>query len=100
MDLHVPVHRLLPYAAGRLALGLEAVRQVGDRLLKALRDGRELLLVAGDQRRVGLAGEAVGKVKGAGCQRVHAISSDLSGLGRRLYGTTRVLPQVPWCAIC
>ncbi len=77
MDLHVPVHRPLAYAAGRLALGIEAVRQVGDRLLEALRDGRELLLVAGDQRRVGLAGEAVGKVKRAGSQRIHVISSDL-----------------------
>ena len=56
VDLHVPVHRLLADAAGRLALGIEAVGQVGDRLLEALRDGREVLLVAGDQRRVGLGG--------------------------------------------
>ena len=56
VDLHVPVHRLLAYAAGRLALGIEAAGQVGDRLLEALRDGREVLLVAGDQRRVGLGG--------------------------------------------
>ena len=77
VDLHVPVHRLLADAAGRLALGIEAVGQVGDRLLEALRDGREVLLVAGDQRRVGLGGEAVGKVKRAGSQGVHVISSDL-----------------------
>ena len=38
VDLHVPVHRLLAYAAGRLALRIEAVGQVGDRLLDALRD--------------------------------------------------------------
>jgi hypothetical protein len=30
VDLHVPVHRLLAYAAGRLALGIEAIGQVGD----------------------------------------------------------------------
>jgi hypothetical protein len=41
---------------------------------------RELLLVAGDQRRVGLGGEAVGKVKRAGSQGVHGISSDLRSL--------------------
>ena len=58
VDLHVPLHRLLADAAGRLALGIEAVGQLGDRLLEALRDGREMLLVAGDQRRVGLGGEA------------------------------------------
>ena len=75
VDLHVPVHRLLAYAAGRLELGVEAAGQVGDRLLEALRDGREVLLVAGDQRRVGLGGEAVGKVKRAGRHRVHVISS-------------------------
>ena len=60
VDLHVPVHRPLAYAAGRPALGIEAAGQVGDRLLEALRDGREVLLVAGDQRRVGLGGEPVG----------------------------------------
>lgn len=76
MDLQVPVHRLPADAAGRPALGVEAVGQVGYRLLKALRDGREVLLVAGDQRRVGLGGEMVGKVKRAGGQRVHGISSD------------------------
>ena len=66
VDLQVPVHRLLADAAGRLARGVEAVGQVGDRLLEALRDGREVLLVAGDQARVGLGGEAVGKVERAG----------------------------------
>ena len=75
VDLHVPVHRLLADAAGRLALGIEAVGQVGDRLLEALRDGREVLLVVGDQRRVGLGGEVVGKVKRAGSQGIHVISS-------------------------
>jgi hypothetical protein len=68
VDLHVPVHRALADAAGCLALGVEAVGQVGDRLLKALSDGREMLLVASDQRRVGLGAEAFGKVKRAGGQ--------------------------------
>jgi len=80
VDLHVPVHRRLAYAAGRRALGIEAAGQVGDRLLEALRDGREVLLVAGDQRRVGLGGEVVGKVKRAGSQRAHGISSVLRSL--------------------
>ena len=79
VDLRVPVHRLLAYAAGRPALGVKAAGQIGDRLLEALRDGREVLLVAGDQRRVGLGREAVGKVKRAGSQRVHVISSNLPG---------------------
>ena len=103
VDLHVPVHRLLADAAGRLARGVEAVGQVGDRLLEALRDGREVLLVAGDQRRVGLGGEVVGKVERAGGQGVHVIGelpmSAGSGLGRRFCGTTGALPQAPGCAI-
>ena len=76
VDLRVPVHRLLAYAAGRLELGLEAFGQVGDRLLEALRDGREVLLVGGDQRRVGLGGEPLGKVKRAGSRGTHLISSE------------------------
>lgn len=75
MDLDVPVHRLLAEAAGRPARGVEAVGQLGDRLLQALRDGREVLLVAGDQRRFGLGGEAVGKVERAGGQGVHVVGS-------------------------
>jgi hypothetical protein len=78
VDLHIPVHRLLANAAGRFALGIDAAGQVGDRLLEALRDGREVLLVAGDQRRVGLGGEVAGEIKRAGCKGVHVISSDLS----------------------
>jgi hypothetical protein len=79
-DLLVPVQRPPACAAGRLALGVEAVGQVGGHLLEALRDGREVLLVAGDQRRVGLEEEVVGKVKHAGSQGVHGISSDLRSL--------------------
>jgi len=89
VDLHVPVHRLLAYAAGRHALGIEAVGQVGDRLLEALRDGREVLLVASDQRRVGLGGEVVGKVKRAGSQRVHVISSNLRSQQHHLSAPSR-----------
>ena len=61
VDLHVPVRRLLAYAAGRLALGVEAVGQVRDRLFEALRDGREVLLIAGDERRVGLGERRSGR---------------------------------------
>ena len=72
MDLEVPVQRLLARAAGRLTLGVETVGQVGDRLLEAVRDPREVLLVGGDQRRVGLGGEVVGKIERAGGQGVTA----------------------------
>ena len=89
VDLHVPVHRLLAYAAGCFELGVKAAGQVGDRLLEALRDGREVLLVAADQRRVGLGGEVVGKVKRTGSQRVHVISSDLRSLWERREGHPR-----------
>ena len=76
VDLHVPVHRRLPDPAGRPALGLETLRQPGDRLLQALPDRREMLLITGDQRRIGLGGQPAGKIKHAGSQRVHVISSD------------------------
>ncbi len=128
VDLQIPVHRLAADAAGRPALGVETVGQFGDRLLKALRDGREVLLVTGDQRRVGLGGEAVWKVERTGGQGVHVSSSDPrslrevrrrrrtdertkahalrespiaegSGLGERFCGTRGVLPQAPWWAI-
>ena len=93
VDLQVPVHRLLARAARRLACGIEAVGQVGDRLLEALRDGREVLLVGGDQRRVGLGGEVVGQVEHAGRQGVHVISSDRAAMLGRLPGAT--LGQMP-----
>ena len=63
VDLVVAVHGLLAGAAGVLALGVEPVGQVGDRLLEALGDPGEVLLVGGDQRRVGLGGEVVGQVE-------------------------------------
>ena len=88
MDLHVAVHRLLADAAGGLAFGIEAGGEVSDRLLEALSDGREVLLVAGDKSGVGLGAEVVGKVKGAGGQGIHVISShsetrDLRAKSRR-----------------
>ena len=67
-------------------------------------------LVAGDQRRVGLGGEVVGKVKRAGSQGVHVISSDLrfatldrnlvahEGCGNLLYMKMRHPPSVR-CAL-
>jgi len=98
VDLHVPVQRFLANAAGRLALGVEAVGQVGDRLLEALRDSREVLLVDGDQRRIGLGTETLGKIKRARSQFATPFPQVL-GSGQRLCGTTWVLPQAPRSAI-
>jgi len=98
VDLHVPVQRLLADSARRLAFGVEAVGQVGDRLLEALRDGREVLLVDGDQRRIGLGTETVGKIKRARTQFATPFPLVL-GSGQRLWGTTWVLPQAPRSAI-
>ena len=95
VDLQVPVQRLLARAAGRLALGVEAVGQVGDRLLEALRDRREVLLVGGDQRRVGLGGEVVGKIERAGGQGGHGINSDL-----RLVTLDRIFLLMSAAEIC
>jgi hypothetical protein len=58
-----------------------------------------VLLVTGYQRRVGLGRQIAGKVKRAGSQRTHFISSDLRlpafCPGLRLCGMTRVLRQAP-----
>jgi hypothetical protein len=70
VDLHVPLHRLGAHATGRPELGGEPAGQFGDGLLQALGDGGEALLVAGDQRRVALGREPLGKVKRTGNQRV------------------------------
>jgi hypothetical protein len=85
VDLHVSVHRLLAYATGRLALRIDAVGQVGNRPVEALRNGREVLLVAGDQRRVDLGNEPVGKVKRTGRQRILDVSSGLRYLATTGY---------------
>jgi hypothetical protein len=77
VDLQVPVEGLLADATGRSAFGIEAVGQVGDRLLEALRDGREVLFVVGDQRRGRLAAEVVGQVERAGGKGPHGINSVL-----------------------
>ena len=81
--------RLLAAAAGGSAFGVEAFRELGDLLLEAVGDGGEVLLVAGDQARVGLGGEGVGKGESAG-RAVH---------DERVWGRTGVLPQAPACAI-
>ena len=71
VDLLVALQALRARLGRRPALGVEPVGQVRDRLLEALREGREVLLVPGDQRRVGLGGEVVGKVERRGGQWGH-----------------------------
>ncbi len=100
VDLQVPLHRLLADAARRLALSIKAIGQVGDRLLEDLRDGREMLLVPGDQRRAGLGDQAVGKVKRAGSEGLQVISSNLRSLAtvaprRRAWAGVMNLSAVP-----
>ncbi len=56
MDLQVPLQRLLADPARCHPLRVQALGQLGDRLLEALGDGREVSLITGDQRRVGLGG--------------------------------------------
>ena len=123
-DLHVPLQRLLAHAAGRPACGIETVGQLGDRLPEALRDGREMLLVAGNQLRIGLGHEVGGEVERAGGQG-HVIRSFLEvwptngqanrsstttrtccypnsvgpDFGSQFCGPTRVLRQAPLCPI-
>lgn len=75
VDLRVPVHRLAARAAGSPALGVEAGGQLGDRRVQGPGDGREVLLVGGDQRRVGLGGEVVGEEESAGGEGVHGVRS-------------------------
>ena len=48
-DLDVALQRLLAQPARRPPRDLEAVGEFGDRMLQALRDGREVLLVLGDE---------------------------------------------------
>ena len=61
MHLLVPVKGLLADTTGRLAGDVEPVRQVGDRVLDALGDGCEVLLVAGDQGGSALAARRSGR---------------------------------------
>ncbi len=86
VDLHVPIHRLPGRPAGRPALGVQPVGQLHDRLLQAAGDVGEVPFVVGDQRRVGLGGEAVGKVERMGGQGVHVGGSDLRECGGRRPG--------------
>ncbi|GAA1405545.1 hypothetical protein GCM10009639_52620 [Kitasatospora putterlickiae] len=75
VDLKVPVHRGPSGTAGRPPRDVETVGDLGDRPLQALRDGGEVPLVLGDQRRVGLGGEAVGEVERAGGEGGHGSGS-------------------------
>jgi hypothetical protein len=103
VDLLVPVHRLPALATGRLARHVEPVGEIRDRLGEALGDGREVLLIAADQRRFGLGSEVLGQVERAGGQGIHVHS--LPHLRRfrpsteRFCALTGVLPQAPRCAI-
>jgi hypothetical protein len=74
VDLLVAVQGLLAGPAGLPARGVEALRQVAEGLLEAVREGGEVPLVGADQLRVRLGGEVAGKVEHAGAQRVHVIS--------------------------
>lgn len=66
MDLEVAVHGRLPLTARHPALGLQAVGEFRDRRLEALPDGGETAFVLGDERRIGLGDETIGKIEGAG----------------------------------
>ena len=74
VDLQVAVECLLADAAGRLALGVEAFGELGDRVREALGDGGEVLLVGGDQGRIGLGGEVVREGESAAGQGLTPIS--------------------------
>ena len=90
VDLQIAVHRLLADAAGRRTRDIESVGQVGDRLLEALRDGREVLA---RRRR-----SAPGRPWRPGGRRGRTRWS--SGDSRaQACGTTWVLPQAPTSAI-
>ena len=65
VHLEVTVEGRLPGAGRREPGRVEAVGQVGDRLLEAALDRGEVALVGGDQRRVGLVGQVLGKVERA-----------------------------------
>src|SRR3954454_18733711 len=82
MDLQVPVHRLLADAAGGPSLGIEALGQICDRLLEALRHGGEMLLVPGDQPRLSLGREMLGKVECTGGGQTAIVRHD-GGLAAR-----------------
>src|SRR4029450_7887820 len=78
MSLQVPVHRCPASTPGSLAQGVAAFGQVSDLLLKAFCDSREVLLIAGDQRRVGLGSQALGKGEHSGGDRIHVINSKIN----------------------
>ena len=57
VNFQVSIQRRSSLAPRGFALGIELVRQLGDLLLQALRDGCQVQLVASDHRRVGLGGK-------------------------------------------
>ena len=78
MNFQVSIQRRSSLAPRGFALGIELVRQLGDLLLQALRDGRQVQLVASDHRRVGLGGKMLGKVEHRGSGHGdHVINSDI-----------------------
>jgi hypothetical protein len=103
VDLEVAVERRLADAAGAPARGIQPLREVGDRLLEALGDRCEVLLVRRDERRIGFCGQAIGQVEDTSDEGVHGLRSGLGSLrraGSRVHGrpvcaTTGALRQGP-----
>ena len=69
MDLEVALDPGLTVPAGTAAQFVEAFVEACDRVRERGGDGGEVLLVAADECRVGLGGEAFGKVEGGGADR-------------------------------
>jgi hypothetical protein len=89
VDLEVTVERLLPRALVAPPQCIEPRADLGRRTLEGGGDRREVRLVGGDERRITLGGESVGKVEDAGV-RCH---------DRRFSAPPRVLRQAPGCFI-
>jgi hypothetical protein len=87
VDLEVAVQRGLPGAAGKLARSIQSGGEAGRRLLEALGDGREVLLVARDEGRVGLRGQVRGQVEHSRGQGFHVWRS--GGESARTVGRRR-----------
>jgi len=66
VDLDVAVHGLLSGPAGCQAGGIHTVGEHRDRVLEGVGDRPEMPLVVGDECRIALRGETVGKVECAG----------------------------------
>jgi hypothetical protein len=74
VDLEVAVEGLLVGTTRRLALGVEPLCEVADRVVEALGQGGEVLLVGLDQGGVGLRCQPVGQVERAVRQGGHGSS--------------------------